>query len=133
MELFVADLAQQHDVRELARQVADRHQRLDVLVNNAAAVNSVRRVTADGIEATVAVNHLAPFLLTVAAHTMIVARIWGSYDWSARAHGGFMRARLTERLGEQQPRPAKTTLYSGFRALSWLHLARETPDTTHAE
>jgi retinol dehydrogenase 12 len=64
VELFVADLAHQHDVRELARQVAHRHQRLDVLVNNAAAVNSVRRVTAEGIEATVAVNHLAPFLLT---------------------------------------------------------------------
>jgi len=57
---------------------------------------------------------------------VIVARIWGSYDWSARAHGGFLRARLTERLGEQQPRPAKTTLYAGFRALGWLHLARET-------
>lgn len=64
VEVFVADLAVQHDVRALARQVTDRHQVLDVLVNNAAAVNAVRRLTPDGIEATLAVNHLAPFLLT---------------------------------------------------------------------
>ena len=38
--------------------------RLDVLVNNAGGVNRTRQVTADGIEATFAVNHLAPFLLT---------------------------------------------------------------------
>ena len=35
-----------------------------MLVNNAGAVNKTRRVTADGFEATFAVNHLAPFLLT---------------------------------------------------------------------
>jgi len=64
VEVFVADLAVQHDVRALARQVTDRHRAVDVLVNNAAAVNAVRRVTPDGIEATLAVNHLAPFLLT---------------------------------------------------------------------
>ena len=55
-----------------------------------------------------------------------VARIWDSCDWSARTGGGFLRARLTERPGEQQPRPAKTTLCADFRALGWLHLARET-------
>ncbi len=64
VELFLADLASQSQVRELAAQVLERHQRLDVLINNAAAVNSVRRVTQDGLEATVALNHIAPFLLT---------------------------------------------------------------------
>jgi len=64
VELFVADLASQHDVRELAHQVQRTHPRLDVLVHNAAAVNAVRRLSPDGIGATLAVNHLAPFLLT---------------------------------------------------------------------
>jgi len=64
VELFGADLAVQADVRRLAADVADRHPRLDVLINNAAAVNAAHRLTSDGIEATLAVNHLAPFLLT---------------------------------------------------------------------
>jgi len=64
VDLFVADLASQSQVRDLAAHVLRRHQRLDVLINNAAAVNPVRRVTEDGLEATVALNHTAPFLLT---------------------------------------------------------------------
>ncbi|PZS17033.1 MAG: short-chain dehydrogenase [Pseudonocardiales bacterium] len=64
VELLVAELASQRDVRELAHQVSSRHQQLDVLVNNAGAVNSTRRLSPDGIEATMAVNHVAPFLLT---------------------------------------------------------------------
>jgi len=50
VELFVADLASQRDVRDLAARVRLGHERLDVLVHNAGAVNRVRRVTADGIE-----------------------------------------------------------------------------------
>lgn len=64
VELLIGDLACQGDVRALAGQVRQGHDRLDVLIHNAAAVNSTRRVTVDGIEATLAVNHLAPFLLT---------------------------------------------------------------------
>ncbi|MEP7331110.1 MAG: SDR family oxidoreductase [Terracoccus sp.] len=64
VEMLTADLACQADVRALAGQVRQGHDRLDVLIHNAAAVNTTRRVTVDGIEATLAVNHLAPFLLT---------------------------------------------------------------------
>ncbi len=64
VELLIADLACQGDVTALAGQIRQGHDRLDVLIHNAGAVNSIRRVTADGIEATLAVNHLAPFLLT---------------------------------------------------------------------
>jgi len=63
-ELFVADLAVQRDVRNLAAAVLTRHASLDVLVNNAATVSASRRVTDDGLEATLATNHLAPFLLS---------------------------------------------------------------------
>ena len=61
---YAADLAVQADIRDLARQVQADHPSLDVLVHNAAAVHATRQVTPDGLEATLAVNHLAPFLLT---------------------------------------------------------------------
>jgi NAD(P)-dependent dehydrogenase (short-subunit alcohol dehydrogenase family) len=64
LELAVADLAVQADVRRLAEEVARGHDRLDVLVNNAGGIRSRREETPDGIEWTWAVNHLAPFLLT---------------------------------------------------------------------
>ena len=54
----------QAEVRRLAEEFAERHDRLDVLVNNAGGVFDRRRETPDGIEWTLAVNHLAPFLLT---------------------------------------------------------------------
>lgn len=64
IELFLADFSSQRQVRQLATDVSARHLRLDVLINNAAVVNAARHVTEDGLEATFAVNHMAPFLLT---------------------------------------------------------------------
>jgi retinol dehydrogenase-14 len=64
VSLLLADLAVQAEVRKLAEEFKERHDRLDVLVNNAGLVQSKRTETADGIELTLAVNHLAPFLLT---------------------------------------------------------------------
>ena len=64
IDLLLADLAVQGDIRALADTVAARYDRLDVLVNNAGIYNAEREVTPDGIETTWAVNHLAYFLLT---------------------------------------------------------------------
>ncbi len=64
IDLLIADLSRQNSIRALAAQVLDRYPRLDVLVNNAGGVFNPRTVTADGIETTWAVNHLAYFLLT---------------------------------------------------------------------
>jgi retinol dehydrogenase 14 len=61
---LLSDLSSLEAIRELAAAARARCPRLEVLVNNAGAVNKTRRVTADGFEATFAVNHLAPFLLT---------------------------------------------------------------------
>jgi NAD(P)-dependent dehydrogenase (short-subunit alcohol dehydrogenase family) len=63
-EALLADLSVQQQVRDLARQFLERHDRLDVLVNNAGGMWLERRLTADGLEMTFAVNHLAYFLLT---------------------------------------------------------------------
>src|SRR5919199_249965 len=64
VSLLLADLAVQEQVRRLAEEFRERHDRLDVLVNNAGLVQNKRTETPDGIETTLAVNHLAPFLLT---------------------------------------------------------------------
>lgn len=59
-----ADLATQDAVRSLADEVRESYDRLDALVHNAGLSASERTETADGIERTLAVNHLAPYLLT---------------------------------------------------------------------
>jgi NAD(P)-dependent dehydrogenase (short-subunit alcohol dehydrogenase family) len=64
VDTLIADLSSQAAVRKLAADVLARYARLDVLINNAGAMFTSRQVTADGIELTWAVNHLAPFLLT---------------------------------------------------------------------
>ena len=61
---FRADMSAQSEVRRLADQLLQRLPRIDVLVNNVGGYWNTRHVTADGLEWTFAVNHLAPFLLT---------------------------------------------------------------------
>lgn len=61
---LLCDFSSQAEVRRLAETVLARHDRLDVLVNNAGGVNKKRLLTVDGIERTFAVNHLGYFLLT---------------------------------------------------------------------
>ena len=62
--LLSADLSSQREVRRLAEEVRKNFDALHVLVNNAGVYCQSRQVTSDGIERTLAVNHLAPFLLT---------------------------------------------------------------------
>src|SRR5689334_25281091 len=64
VDIFAADMSAQAEVRRLAAQVLDTYPRLDVLVNNVGGFWAHRHVTADGLEHTLALNHLAPFLLT---------------------------------------------------------------------
>ncbi|WTL36362.1 SDR family NAD(P)-dependent oxidoreductase [Nocardia sp. NBC_01503] len=61
-EHHIADFSRLDDVRELAEKLRDRP--IDILANNAGGVFSGRRLTTDGHEMTLQVNHLAPFLLT---------------------------------------------------------------------
>ena len=63
-DAILADLSSQASIRQLADVVRQRHQKLDVLVNNAATVSERRQLTVDGRELTFAVNHLAYFMLT---------------------------------------------------------------------
>jgi retinol dehydrogenase-14 len=64
IDVFVADMSSQAEVRRLAGEVLATYPRLDVLLNNVGGFWAHRHVTADGFERTFALNHLAPFLLT---------------------------------------------------------------------
>jgi NAD(P)-dependent dehydrogenase (short-subunit alcohol dehydrogenase family) len=64
VECLMADLSVQAQVHQLAEEFQRRFARLDVLLNNAGALFSKRHVSVDGIEMTLALNHLAYFLLT---------------------------------------------------------------------
>jgi NAD(P)-dependent dehydrogenase (short-subunit alcohol dehydrogenase family) len=61
---IVADLASLAEIRTGAQELSARHEALHVLVHNAGVNPTKRKLSADGIELTLAVNHLAPFLLT---------------------------------------------------------------------
>jgi retinol dehydrogenase-14 len=61
---YLCDMASLADVRRLASDFLSDHSRLDVLLNNAGAINAKRYLSQDGYELTFAVNHLAHFLLT---------------------------------------------------------------------
>lgn len=72
-ELYLADYASQRAVREFAAAVRDRHDAIDVLLHNAGTHFDDGWLTENGVEATFAVNHLAPFLLTHELHDVLPA------------------------------------------------------------
>jgi NAD(P)-dependent dehydrogenase (short-subunit alcohol dehydrogenase family) len=64
VDLLLADLSSQAEVRRLAKELGSRYPQLHVLINNAGVAPVKRQVTKDGMEMAFAVNYLAPFLLT---------------------------------------------------------------------
>src|SRR5215210_5479890 len=64
VELMLVDLSSQQEIRRLADEFKEAYPRLGVLINNAGVFRSKRITTADGLEMTFAVNHLAYFSLT---------------------------------------------------------------------
>jgi NAD(P)-dependent dehydrogenase (short-subunit alcohol dehydrogenase family) len=64
VEIVLADFSRLAEVRRLAAEILSAADRLDILVNNAGLFSPRYRLSRDGFELTLAVNHLAPFLLT---------------------------------------------------------------------
>ena len=64
LDLLVADLSSQAEIRSLASEFRGKYQHLHVLINNAGVYYTKRHVTVDGLEAMFAINYLARFLLT---------------------------------------------------------------------
>jgi retinol dehydrogenase 14 len=115
VDAFAADMSVQAEVRRLAARVLDTYPRLDVLVNNVGGFWAHRHITADGVEHTFALNHLAPFLLT----NLLLDRLIASapariVTVSSGAHAGG-RIDFGDLQGERN--------YSGQRAYSQSKLA----------
>ncbi|MDY6950815.1 MAG: SDR family NAD(P)-dependent oxidoreductase [Thermodesulfobacteriota bacterium] len=64
VESYVADLSRMAHVEALAKAVAEKHAKLDVLINNAGVYSAPDPVTQDGLDVRFAVNTIAPYLLT---------------------------------------------------------------------
>ena len=115
VDVFVADMSDQSQVRAMAAEILQRLPRIDVLVNNVGGFWNTRHVTADGLERTFALNHLAPFLLT----NLLLDRLRQSpaarvVTVSSNAHSTG-RIDFDDLQGEQ--------FYSGARAYSQSKLA----------
>ncbi len=94
LEVAPLDLASLASVAACADALANRHERLDVLVNNAGVMATPRRRTADGFELQMGTNHLGPFALTARLLPLLaaapagrvvtvasLAHLWGDTDF----------------------------------------------------
>ncbi|MEO9330252.1 SDR family NAD(P)-dependent oxidoreductase [Gordonia aurantiaca] len=90
---FTADFSRLSEVRDLAARIAERVEKIDVLMNNAGGTFAASQRTADGHEPCFQINHLAPFLLTnllrdrlaaagssLVLNTSSVGNLFGSVD-----------------------------------------------------
>jgi NAD(P)-dependent dehydrogenase (short-subunit alcohol dehydrogenase family) len=71
--LHLADLSSMAQTRKVGAAIAASEPRVDVLINNAGALFSERRVTSEGLELTFALNHMAYFVLSEALREKLVA------------------------------------------------------------
>jgi NAD(P)-dependent dehydrogenase (short-subunit alcohol dehydrogenase family) len=73
LELRLSDLGSLRATRRLGVEISTEHPRLALLVNNAGMFTARRQSTAEGLEATLVVNHLAPVVLTDALENTLRA------------------------------------------------------------
>ncbi len=73
LELVLADLYSQAEVKKAAAELRTRCDRVDVLINNAGLIHKTRELTVDGYERTFALNHLAAFTLTYELRDLLLA------------------------------------------------------------
>ncbi|TKB26201.1 SDR family NAD(P)-dependent oxidoreductase [Desulfopila sp. IMCC35006] len=64
VESYVSDVSHMANVERLAKAVSEKHDKLDVLINNAGVYRAPDRITLDGLDVRFAVNTIAPYLLT---------------------------------------------------------------------
>jgi NAD(P)-dependent dehydrogenase (short-subunit alcohol dehydrogenase family) len=115
VHVMVADLSSQTEVRRMGAEAVQRFSRIDVLVNNVGGSWDNRHVTADGLEHTFALNHLAPFLLTALLLDRLKASPQGRVVNVASGAHATGRIDFDDLQGERD--------YSGSRAYSQSKLA----------
>jgi len=115
VDIFVADMSSQAEVRRLADEVLAAYPRLDVLLNNVGGFWAHRHVTADGLEHTFALNHLAPYLLTSLLLDRLIASSPARVVTMASAAQGMGTIDFDDLMGERK--------YSGSAAYNQSKLA----------
>ena len=98
VELELADLSRQEDVRDLAARLAARHPAIDILVNNAGVTRPRCVYSPEEFELTFATNHLGHFLLTRLLRERLEAGRGRIVNVSSRGHqsGDLRRAPLED-------------------------------------
>ena len=111
VSLYLADFSSLADVKRMAEDIKRENTELHVLVNNAGNFYRDRLLSSDGVEMTLAVNHLAPFLLTLLLLDLLKAstptRI---VNVASSAHKSIKSVDLEDLQGESN--------YDGFAAYS---------------
>jgi NAD(P)-dependent dehydrogenase (short-subunit alcohol dehydrogenase family) len=110
--VFLGDLSVMGDVRRLGDEIVSAHPSIDVLINNAGLHAFKQRVTVDGFPIMVAVNYLAPWLLTQLLRPALVsaaesrgeARVVTVASEASRRHG---KLTLPEDLTDASPFTAR--------------------------
>ena len=115
VDAFSADMTSLAEVRRLAAEVLAAYPRLDVLVNNAGGFWAHRHETADGLERTFALNHLAPFLLTSLLADRLVASAPARVITVSSGAQGMGKIHFDDLMGERR--------YSAQRAYNQSKLA----------
>ncbi len=115
--LLSLDLASFASIRACAAAFLERHEKLDVLINNAGLILSERTETEDGFETTFGVNHLGHFLLT----QLLLDRVKASAP--ARIINVASRAHRFARSGLDFDDLQMTKGYSGMQAYGRAKLA----------
>ncbi|MBI5891466.1 MAG: SDR family NAD(P)-dependent oxidoreductase [Nitrosomonadales bacterium] len=153
-----ADFSGLSDVARMAQDLSARLPRLDVLINNAGVYMTERTVSQDGYEMTLAVNHLAPFLLTslllpllkksaaprvVTVSSMVHAsgRIVfddmncesGYNGYHAYANSKLANALFANELARRERWLASNSLHPGVIGTKLLHAAFSMPGSATAE
>lgn len=64
IEILSIDLSSLFSVASFANELLRRGERITLLMNNAGTMETARRITEDGLERTISVNYVGPFLLT---------------------------------------------------------------------
>ncbi len=96
IDLLIADMSSQASVRELAKQIHEKYARLDVLINNAGGGAGAGQLSADGIELTLATNHLGAALLTFLVLDLLKAGAPSRIiNVSSEAHGSAKRLEMS--------------------------------------
>jgi NAD(P)-dependent dehydrogenase (short-subunit alcohol dehydrogenase family) len=109
--LYLADFSSFSDIKRMAEEIKREQNELHVLINNAGTFSKEKLLTKDGLEMTFAVNHLAPFLLTMLLLDLLKASAPARIvNVSSGAHRNITEVDFANLQGEKS--------YDGFEAYS---------------